>query len=57
MHAGDQLVVSLREQGLVTSTRGARGGYELSKDPADIRMSQVIEALDNEVMELDEAAF
>ena len=41
----EQLVVSLREQGLVTSTRGARGGYQLRRDPGSIRMSQVIEAL------------
>ena len=29
----EQLVVSLREAGLVTSTRGARGGYELASHP------------------------
>ena len=29
----EQLVVSLREAGLVASTRGARGGYELSREP------------------------
>ena len=40
----EQLVVSLREAGLVTSTRGARGGYQLVRDPAVIRMSEVIEA-------------
>ena len=34
----EQLVVSLREGGLVISTRGARGGYELSRPPAEIRM-------------------
>jgi Rrf2 family protein len=45
----EQLVVSLREQGLVTSTRGARGGYQLAHDPGDIRMSQVIEALEGPI--------
>ena len=45
----EQLVVSLREQGLVTSTRGARGGYQLAEDPAEIRMSQVIEALEGPI--------
>ena len=29
----EQLVVSLREAGLVTSTRGAHGGYELARAP------------------------
>lgn len=45
----EQLVVSLREAGLVTSTRGARGGYELTRDPSAIRMSQVIEALEGPI--------
>ena len=45
----EQLVVSLREGGLVTSTRGARGGYELSRAPADIRMYEVITALEGPI--------
>jgi Rrf2 family protein len=42
----EQLVVSLREHGLVTSTRGARGGYTLSRDPSEIRMGAVVRALE-----------
>jgi Rrf2 family cysteine metabolism transcriptional repressor len=45
----EQLVVSLREAHLVTSTRGARGGYELSRSPAEIRMSEVITALEGPI--------
>ncbi len=45
----EQLVISLRESGLVVSTRGARGGYELARDARDIRMSQVIEALEGPI--------
>ena len=45
----EQLVISLREAGLVVSTRGARGGYELSRDAGDIRMSQVVEALEGPI--------
>ena len=45
----EQLVVSLREGGLVTSTRGARGGYELSRPPAKIRMNEVITALEGPI--------
>ena len=45
----EQLVVSLREGALVTSTRGARGGYELSRSPADIRMYEVLTALEGPV--------
>jgi Rrf2 family cysteine metabolism transcriptional repressor len=42
----EQLVIPLREAGLVTSTRGARGGYELGR-PADmIRMGEVLRALE-----------
>ena len=42
----EQLVVSLREQGLVHSTRGAHGGYELSRPPAEIKMGEVLRALE-----------
>ncbi len=45
----EQLVISLRQAGLVTSTRGARGGYELSRAPHDITMSQVVEALEGPI--------
>jgi Rrf2 family protein len=45
----EQLVVSLREAGLVTSTRGAHGGYELSRTPASVRMSEVITALEGPI--------
>ena len=42
----EQLVMSLRDAGLVTSTRGAHGGYELARPPAEIRMSDVLRALE-----------
>jgi len=45
----EQLVVSLREAGLVASTRGARGGYELTRHPARIRMGEVITALEGPI--------
>jgi Rrf2 family transcriptional regulator, cysteine metabolism repressor len=46
----EQLVVSLRAAGLVTSTRGARGGYELAREPDLIRMSDVITALEGPIV-------
>ena len=46
----EQLVVSLRAAGLVVSTRGARGGYELARDPSRIRMSEVITALEGPIV-------
>ena len=42
----EQLVTSLRDAGLVVSTRGARGGYELASPPEQIRMSEVLRALE-----------
>lgn len=42
----EQLVVSLREAGLVTSTRGAHGGYQLGRPPEQIRMGEVLRALE-----------
>jgi Rrf2 family cysteine metabolism transcriptional repressor len=45
----EQLVVNLREAGLVVSTRGAHGGYELARPPEDISMSQVLRALEGPI--------
>jgi Rrf2 family protein len=45
----EQLVMSLRDAGLVASTRGAHGGYELTRPPADIRMSEVVRALEGPI--------
>jgi len=45
----EQLVMSLRDAGLVMSTRGARGGYELVRPPAEIRMSEVLRALEGPI--------
>ena len=45
----EQLVVNLRDAGLVVSTRGAHGGYELSRPPAEIAMSAVLRALEGPI--------
>ena len=45
----EQLVVSLREAGLVVSTRGAHGGYELARDPESITMGEVVRALEGPI--------
>ena len=42
----EQLVIPLREAGLVTSTRGAHGGFEIARPPAQIRMGEVLRALE-----------
>jgi Rrf2 family protein len=42
----EQLAFVLRDNGLVVSTRGAHGGYELARPPATIPMSEVLRALE-----------
>lgn len=45
----EQLVKLLRDKGLIQSTRGAHGGYQLSRDPLSIRMSEVIRVLEGPI--------
>lgn len=45
----EQLVMSLRDAGLVHSTRGAHGGYEVSREPSAIKMSDVLRALEGPI--------
>jgi Rrf2 family iron-sulfur cluster assembly transcriptional regulator len=45
----EQLFVKLRRAGLVESVRGPGGGYRLAKSPDAIRVSEVLEAVDETV--------
>ena len=45
----ERSVALLKRAGLVESTRGARGGYRLARDPGQIRMDEAILALEGEV--------
>ncbi len=47
----EQLVKLLREADppLVTSTRGAHGGYQLSRNPADITMGEIVRVLEGPI--------
>jgi Rrf2 family cysteine metabolism transcriptional repressor len=45
----EQLVKLLRDKGLIISTRGAHGGYQLSRDPMTIRMSEIIRVLEGPI--------
>lgn len=40
----EQILLRLRRAGIVQSTRGARGGYSLGADPAEISVGDVIKA-------------
>jgi len=42
----EQLFLKLKRAGIVQSVKGAHGGYLLSRDPAQITIRQVIEALE-----------
>lgn len=44
-----KLLKSLARAGLVTSTRGANGGYRLSRPPQDISAADIIDALEGPV--------
>ena len=46
----EQLAIGLREAGLVVSTRGAHGGYELARPPEDIRIGELIRALEGPIV-------
>lgn len=42
----ERIVAVLKRAGLVTSTRGAHGGYRLSRPPEEITMDEAIQALE-----------
>lgn len=43
-----KLMWTLSNAGLVKATRGAKGGYKLDKNPADLPLNVVIKVLDND---------
>jgi Rrf2 family transcriptional regulator, cysteine metabolism repressor len=45
----EQLVGKLRRAGLVTSSHGARGGYELTRPPRDISVGEVMRVLEGPI--------
>jgi len=42
----EQLFSTLRRAGMLTSHRGAKGGYTLAKPPEQIKVLEVVQALD-----------
>tara|TARA_B100001121_G_C18113207_1_gene355473 strand:+ start:62 stop:475 length:414 start_codon:yes stop_codon:yes gene_type:complete len=48
----EQLFSKLKSQKLVKSSRGSHGGYLLEKNPKDIKISNIISAVDEEVKTL-----
>jgi len=45
----EQLAARLRKAGIVSSTRGAHGGYRLARPAAEITMDQAIDALEGPI--------
>lgn len=52
----EQLFVKLRRAGLVESVRGPGGGYRLARAPEEIRVSEVMEAVDETVNAMHQGA-
>jgi Rrf2 family protein len=49
----EHLVQRLRREGLVESTRGAHGGYRLSRPPSEITMAEVVSALEGHLAPIE----
>jgi len=49
----EHLVAKLREAGLVSSVRGARGGYLLARPAAEIEMLDVVQALEGPITPME----
>jgi len=48
-HYLEQLIAGLRKAGLVRSVRGAQGGYILAREPADIKVGDIIRVLEGPI--------
>jgi Rrf2 family protein len=49
----EQLLSQLRKSGLISSVRGASGGYKLSRPPHEITVLEIIESLEGTLFEVD----
>jgi len=45
----EQLFAALRKEGLIASQRGAQGGHTLAKAPGDIRVGDIVRALEGPI--------
>lgn len=48
----EQILLRLRRAGVITSTRGARGGYVLARPPSEISIRDVVHASELETFDL-----
>jgi len=52
-HYLEQLMSQLRKAGIVTSIRGAQGGYQLARPPQEITIAEIIEVLEGPIVPVD----
>ncbi len=45
----EQIFIKLKKMGIVVSTRGPGGGYLLSEEPQNIKISRIIDAVNEEI--------
>lgn len=45
----EQILLALKGAGLVRSKRGVGGGYVLARDPGDIRLSEIVSAVEGPI--------
>ena len=51
----EQILLALKGAGLVRSKRGVGGGYVLARPPSDIRLSEIVSAVDGPISEIGRA--
>lgn len=49
----EHMMTRLRGAGLVEASRGASGGYRLSRAPAEVRLDEIFEALEGQLAPVD----
>lgn len=49
----EHIVAALKAAGLLNASRGRRGGYELSRPPEQIRLDEVVAALEGSINPVD----
>ena len=49
----EQLIATLRKAGLVTSVRGAQGGYMLARPPQDITVGEILRVMEGDLASVD----
>ena len=47
----EQILTHLKQAGLIHAQKGLRGGYTLARPAAQIRLSEILNALDNSILE------